>query len=423
MIDLNVRPPQLREPPDLSPPPSQEPPPPTSEVLYKERSVKADASSAKSPSTSPLKNTAAAQSRLNIRGGRISPDGRWYLEADTGFGLRVYDLDRENPFARPAHALTLDAEHANCQFTENGRWILAFGPTRDSYQVAGGRQVSGSVIAFKVDQTAFELGPIIIEGRLRSLTLDGRILITVLADGQYQIWDFDKPDSDIRREVVASPFDKTSFQDRAPNVDPMLANLQVWSVTPDGRRLVVSTREGDQLMMLDIASDGRTTLLRDKWNSSFGSSPNFQFSPDSRWFVQVTERGEATLWDLTSAQPGADPFKLFGHQLFGHQDSTTCAAFSPDSRWLATGGHDSTIRLWDVTNLSQLAQPIVLAGHTQAITALRFSTDGRKLFSSSADKSVRIWHTRCEDLVGLALRTVGRELTPIERQEFSVSAP
>jgi hypothetical protein len=36
---------------------------------------------------------------------------------------------------------------------------------------------------------------------------------------------------------------------------------------------------------------------------------------------------------------------------------------------------------------------------------------------------VRIWHTQCDDLVGLALRKVGRDFTPAERQQFSLITP
>jgi WD40 repeat protein len=227
------------------------------------------------------------------------------------------------------------------------------------------------------------------------------MLITRLPSGQLRAWDFERPDSPIGSAPFPVLFDEENRSDSRPGVDPVLANVGVWSVSPDGSRVAVSTRTryGEhQLLLLSVSGQGAPLLLNEKWNEpSFDRAPSLQFSPDSRWFLELAEHGHATLWDLATTKPAAVPIELLGHQY-----STTCAAFSADSKWLATGGRDSTIRLWDLSDTSQLAQPVVLTGHTQGISA---------------------WQTRCEDLVKLALQTAGRDLTPTERQQFSLSTP
>ena len=100
----------------------------------------------------------------------------------------------------------------------------------------------------------------------------------------------------------------------------------------------------------------------------------------------------ARLWDVTAADPSADPIVLAGHA-----DDVLSVAFSPDGRWLATASLDNTARLWDVTAADPSADPIVLAGHEDDVESVAFSPDGRWLATASCDNTARLWDVTAAD--------------------------
>ena len=104
--------------------------------------------------------------------------------------------------------------------------------------------------------------------------------------------------------------------------------------------------------------------------------------------------------------------------LSGHGNSVTSLAFSPDGRWLATGSADTTVRLWDMHAPDPSADPLTLRGHAEEVTAVAFSPDGRWLATGSKDHTARLWSLSLDELVGLACREAGRNLTQEEWLQF-----
>jgi WD40 repeat protein/serine/threonine protein kinase len=159
-----------------------------------------------------------------------------------------------------------------------------------------------------------------------------------------------------------------------------------------------------------------------------------EISPDGRWIVTASQDMTVRLWDLTAANPAANPRVLSGGQGMG------AAAVSPDSHWIVTA--DVSLRLWDLTaedpaathrvldageasfpilclaitpdsrrvvagdfNTSAViwdlndpgARPRLLRGHQKNVECLAVSADSRWLATGSGDSTVRVWDLEADD--------------------------
>jgi WD40 repeat protein len=205
-------------------------------------------------------------------------------------------------------------------------------------------------------------------------------------------------------------------------------NVKAVAISADGRRVMTGSWEPDY--------DARIWDLSSPVSSSkpvkltFNNNRVFEvaLSPDGRWAAAGSwdVATQTQLLDLT--KPGAKPLVLNGGTA-----RTLSVAFSPDNQWLATGNEDTTARLWNLTVPDPSAESIVLpatyevgnvsfspgggwlALNFSQYRSSSFSRDGQFVSSST---ETRLYHMRLEDLILVACRTAGRNLTSAEWASF-----
>ena len=82
--------------------------------------------------------------------------------------------------------------------------------------------------------------------------------------------------------------------------------------------------------------------------------------------------------------------------LYGHRDSTTCAAYYYNRKtkipYLFSGSRDNKIKVWDLNQNGSLVDALkTLEGHNQTITCLQFDESNNLLFSGDASGAVKVW--------------------------------
>ena len=112
-----------------------------------------------------------------------------------------------------------------------------------------------------------------------------------------------------------------------------------------------------------------------------------------------------------------------GRGLSGHESLILAVAISADKHWLVTGSRDKTARLWDLSSEDPASSAIVLRGHEDYISAVAISADTRWLVTGSWDKTARLWDLRLDELLNLACRTAGRNLTKEEWAQYMGNLP
>jgi WD40 repeat protein len=336
-------------------------------------------------------------------GSVFSPDAQWIATIPAG-GVDFVDLWKLST-PSPTHYRLHHPEGilAPPVFSPDGRWL------------ATGGWGDPTVRLWDLKSPNPQSDPHLLQGHkapVRSLAFsaDGRRLVSGARDGFALVWD-----------LTADP----------PPSPKRLAggDIRAVAIGADGRHVVTGSWEPDY--------DARVWDLSSPVSSSnpikltfVGRVFDVAISPDGRWVA-------AGSWDLTTqtqlldlSKPGTKPFVLKGHTA-----RTLSVAFSPDSQWLATGNEDQTVRLWNLAAADPSLDSTVLQapykvgsvsfspdGHWLALNLTEyrtnpFSPDGNRFVSSSTD--TRLYHVRLEDLIVLACRTAGRNLTKTEwKQSF-----
>ncbi len=266
---------------------------------------------------------------------------------------------------------------------------------------------------------------------------DGRIVVTVGADGIARTWDtvtgnpiasfgtqvraarFSPDES----RIVTASFDNTARVWDAQGRESLLRGLRGhtegvlsarWS--PDGSRIATASLDGTALVW-----DAETGQMQRRLNGHDGAVLDAAWSPDGNWIVTTGQDARVRVWD---SQTGVESANLPLPTII-----VTPAMFSPDGEYVAVDGVDDSAQeltyLWDWRNGGQLAslrgsrpefsregnrlltvsgQTVIvwamgarerplyeLEGHVGPVTVARFNEDGTRIVSGSDDGTARIW--------------------------------
>ena len=195
-----------------------------------------------------------------------------------------------------------------------------------------------------------------------------------------------------------------------PQGSPALAA----SITPNGRRLVVSTAgkrriltPSGRLLRENSVPAGVRPLILDSSGRlvAYGSNTDVYISPGGTGKrTRLRNPGPVSALALSpdaslaaavvkdrSGRSQVRTFTLRGPRLLRvlPEIGMRAVAFSPNGRMLATGSADGSARLWD----PRTGRLLHVLPHLGDVVALSFSSDGRMLATASVDGLGRVWDT------------------------------
>ncbi|MEU4223083.1 WD40 repeat domain-containing protein [Nonomuraea sp. NPDC026600] len=269
-----------------------------------------------------------------------APDGRTVL-VGVSDGVEI----RDAPTLARIQTLRVQDGVEKIAISGDGRLVAGMGP--HSVQLWRGIAPDVAIRSFGI--TAADL------------SRDGDLLVTGSSDDQIQRWDA-----------------RTGQKIGSPTEAGMI-EVKAIGVSPDGEMIAAGGRNGD--IRFFNARTGRSRGSPIKTEGPLASVDALAFTPNGRYLVTTTTRGQVRSWDVATRR-----FQLS----YTRQDAQASSlAFSRDGTILAVGDLQGVIRLWDPVSAEQLGQP--LTGLTAGVSAMTFSPDGRTLLSSSLDGTLRRW--------------------------------
>lgn len=337
----------------------------------------------------------------------LSQDKPWLASASRGGAIHLWDMAAHNP----THAITLTGVISpvlSLEFSAENRWLAAGALDGSAHlwdlTVAG--SASQPVRRYEQNQPDQPVWDV-------ALSPDGHWLATVTpVDSTVRLWDVLETNGDMQ------PVELT----RTDGV------VHVWAAafSPDNRWLATAWSDRSVLLW-DTTNLGSAPIKLDKPTDAstiLGLSSNdiINFSPDGHWLATALEEGIVRLWDMTAidspAATPADPIEFVEPN-----NSFTAIAFSDDSRYLAMVSIFDTVRIWDLRDNIFHGEPIDLVNFGSTIDSVAFSNDNSWLVIGYSGGDIELRHWRVEDIIDLACRTVGRNMTLVEWKQSMGDMP
>lgn len=176
------------------------------------------------------------------------------------------------------------------------------------------------------------------------------------------------------------------------------------SFNPDSTRVAASSALG-AAWVFDLQTG---QMVEPQLSFGGGQVVRARYSPDGRWLVTISSRGEIVLRDPTNFQPVGT--------VVGNADLASSGDggpfFASDGRTMMTtfGG---SVRLWDLESLSQIGGTI----ETEVGTTARASWNAEWV-ATFREGRVMVWNMDIEAWPTIACRAAGRNMTRAEWAQF-----
>jgi WD40 repeat protein len=217
-----------------------------------------------------------------------------------------------------------------------------------------------------------------------ALTPDGRSLVTTSRNGDLTWWNL--------------------ATGRKTKVLEIEDGLRALALSPDGRTAGVGLDDG--IRLIDI----RTGIAREA-RGILPSNPNWLlFSPDGRTLVSTGADGVVTLWDVDTI--------TVRETLRGHSEAVWQPVFSPDGKTLYTTSNDGTAIAWDLTQARRFGQQFTFARGQGSLAwpyeyPARFSPDGRLIAVGLKNRGIELRAASDLSPAGARLLRTGGEVTSL----------
>ena len=208
----------------------------------------------------------------------------------------------------------------------------------------------------------------------------------------------------------------------------LLPSISVLMFSPDGKKLVSGTMEGNIQMWDTETGIGLISLVeQDPDNVKYGvkaaadagpdatvtttvfpdATVTYQapisvlaFSPNGKLFAAGSQK-QIRLWNMGTGNWGKGISSIDnrkdGREVF---HGAKALVFSPDNTTLINGDGNGRLQLWDITTGDEL---ITLNGHMEGVETLQFSPDGNTLVSAAQDGTILLWDWN-EIITGLSVK-------------------
>jgi WD40 repeat protein/energy-coupling factor transporter ATP-binding protein EcfA2 len=373
-----------------------------------------------------------------------------------------------------------DPNHLTVEPTALGGPVSALTVNLNTNQVAIGSD-EGSARIWDLDQRTTEPAILPHDADVTALAFhpDGDQLATGTADNEVNLWNVDdagaEPTDLPSEKIEKFPDAQVEALDFSPGGEVLVAGggdqvLRIWDLessrleateeslqhaihaldfSPDGSLLAIGL--DDNRVLLRTVDDGDARPL----HGHNADVTSIAFSANGEWLASGDQVGKILLWDPSDLDAG--PISLGTVE-----GSVLTLEFSHDSARLVSGSRGGAVSVWSVPSgdsetvflgdpvpsvafsadgsllavaattallldpdasrsADQTVRPVVLSSHREAVTEVAFSPSGG-LATGSADDTVRLWLS-VEDLVELACRTAGRNLTEEEWKELVPGQP
>lgn len=274
----------------------------------------------------------------------FSPDNKMLATACADGYARIYSVPEGNLFATTATK-------------ELNIWRLKFSPDSTSLATASGDANSTSVKIWNIKSGTEVLSLVGHTARVRGLDFspDGTLIATGSRDRTIRIWNA-TDGRELKRFVV----------------DPARDEVDDLDFTPDGKKLIVTSRAIAELLEI---SSGRTLFKIDAakgwmWTAS-------AVSPDGKRFALASLDGRVRIYDLNSARVVTE--------IVSHETRINNLTFSPNGMVIASASSDRTVRFFDAQTADELRQ---LKTHSSDAWSVAFSSNGRFIATSGTDFNV-----------------------------------